>query len=295
MSDTRTWTGTTDGSFTTATNWSDDTAPITGDTAIVPKNATVDIDADLTNSTVDLAVFYVEDDCTIDIGTATQPLEIGLAASGVMDLAGTGTISLEVAGDLSTNTITVRACGTLYLAGNGGEELCDNLYITATSGDIYITWGNAQLAEIDNIYAIGGANLYIGDSVTKTGGGAITSITAAAGTIKCRSAVALVTSRGASYYQEAGAVALMHVYDGTTYYNGSGTLTTGHVYSDGEIDFTGNTYGVTVTTLNVYGSATVNDAYNAVAVGTIINFNGTSADTANVNFGTGRKITTGSI
>jgi len=69
------WQGAT-GAWSTATNWSLGTVPVTGDTVIIPAAATVSITSGLTQDLVNLLAMIIEPDCTIDIGLVGTPLYI---------------------------------------------------------------------------------------------------------------------------------------------------------------------------------------------------------------------------
>jgi hypothetical protein len=307
------WVGGTDGDWSDGTNWDTGSAPVTGDDVIIPRGAEVNITEGLAQSAVDLKSLTIEEGCSISIGTATSPLQIGRGAGGNITWGGTGTTYMQVAGDLSGGTFTARGAGTLYLASYSTEETIDTLNISG-SGTIYLAWKSDERAMIDTIRMSGTGSLYIGDGVTaatvptdfaflSAASGAVyahstlESCTVRGGTVTIYGSVrdALTVYAGTVYFNTGGVtVTGITMYGGTLYYNDDDTITTATLY-DGTIDFSANVYGCTVETVNIYGSATFNDPNNAVAVGTVFNFYGTDASTATVNFGQHRKITTADI
>lgn len=118
----KTWLGTTDGDWGTATNWDDGEVPEAGDDVIVPAGATVNI-AGSSDDAVALASVTVEDGCSITIGTEGTPLEIDLADSGTFNFGGTGVCHIDCSGADAVYTITNASTGAatgspgLYLVG----------------------------------------------------------------------------------------------------------------------------------------------------------------------------------
>lgn len=293
------WTGTTDGDWQNSTNYDPSSAdiPTTNDTVIVPKGATVAIDTNLENSTTDLAAFIVEEGCAIAIGTAANPLEIGLSTGAEVLLGGTGEIHVEFAGDATGAIMDVTGAGSdkLFISGYNSEEMCDTLNVKAPTGTVHVGWNPTETAQVDDIVKSGACTLKIGDSVTKTGGGAIDEVRSAAGTTYIESALTLLTQRGGTVYYDEGALATGTIYNGTCFYRSNGTLGAANIYTDGKLDLSKNAGSCTITAVDVHGEGEYDDPNNVAAVGTTIDFNGTASSKANVNFGANRRITTGNV
>ena len=275
----------------------------------------MDINEGLGQSAVDLNSLTIEDGCTINIGTATSPLQIRRAAGVSFTWGGTGTTYLQIAGDESGGTFYAKGAGTLYLSSYSNEETFDNLFVTGTSGTVYLAWKSDEYAKFDVIRMSGAGTLQIGTNVVDTTASQGASITMSAGTAYSWSAAgALYMRAGSITFYDIVPTQGVHIYGGTVYFTGSGggpitdiTMYGGSLYHnssatitaitqyDGTIDFSANAYGCTVTTADIYGDAVFNDPNNAVAVGTVFNFYGTDASNASVNFGVHRKITTADI
>ncbi len=296
------WRGTTDGDWTNSTNWdpSTDDIPVTNDTCIIPKGASVAIDTNLEQSAVDLERFIIEDGCGIAIGSAERPLQIGMSSGNtVFDLAGTGQIHIEVAGgSAGAAQINVTAAGTagLFLASYApsgtAEDMCDTLNIEAPLGSVYVGWNPPEKAEVSDIIKSGACTLYIGQDVVALDASPIEEIRNSAGIIYCKSGVDLITQRGGTHYQDRGGVSTATVYSGTFYFRGSDNLDAANIYTDGKVDFSLNPNTISSTAVELFGEAEWNDPNNVVAVASIFDFNGTDADKVTINFGADRRITT---
>ena len=76
---TRTWDSATAVAASTAAAWSTDTAPVTGDTAIIPSTSGLGnvLGADM--NAVELVKLVTSQGCRLDVGTSATPLIIGSA------------------------------------------------------------------------------------------------------------------------------------------------------------------------------------------------------------------------
>ncbi|WP_299075789.1 hypothetical protein, partial [uncultured Fretibacterium sp.] len=114
--DTRTWTGNgNDGKWSTATNWSDNTKPVTGDTAII-ESANVLVDAAEAAKVVRLG-----DGAKLSLSNA-----LTLDADGTLEATGNATVESSAAGGLTfttVNQVKVSAGKTLSLEATGGGTI----------------------------------------------------------------------------------------------------------------------------------------------------------------------------
>ena len=311
---TRTWLGGTSTDPTVAANWSGAAVPVNDDTVIVPASTAVAI-VGADQSAIDVAELIIEDGYEEDIGSRTTPWSLGRAAGADITWGGTGTAYLEIAGDNSGGDAFLRGSGTLYIASSGAEELIDDMYISSTSGTIYVGYKQGDAAEIDTIHITGAGTVYIGDAVTNTAADNGPAVYASAGTVYTRSKLATFSNRGATvtfsncvaptvtqesgtiYFTGAGGVAItaMTIYAGSVYYNSGDTITSLVIGNGGTVDFASNTRGCTVTAVEMYGAGVYRDTSGAVAVGTTLDLNYTALSTATVDVGPNRRITTGAV
>ena len=157
--DTRTWTGGGgDKKWSTPGNWSDSTAPVAGDTAIIGAGAAVEVDGAAANAKlVDLG-----EGATLTIKTDSLTLDNG----GELRASGNAIVTSGVAGGLTfdtTNKVAVSADKTLTLAAEGAGTIVGAAAALELSGagtlflktpvtaatDLKITDGSTLIVEAD--------------------------------------------------------------------------------------------------------------------------------------------------
>jgi len=253
----KSWVGTTNGNFGTATNWSDGAAPVNGDILDFNHLATRDVDAGLSTAltTVTLNVersfaykIGIRSGSTITPltlagGTLNMPRSTGsgfdsgspqvmvafgstAAVVNIEDSNADGDVASIPTVQVTGTSLTVKQSGgNLGLAVNPGE---------ATTVVFTITEGNGQTTP----------KLYIGEGVT------ITSGVANAGEVYDRSNNTRTSIRvsGATWEIAAtstGATTTMTIDEGRVIDNGSGNITT--LTARAEYDASGNPSGKTIT------------------------------------------------
>ncbi len=181
----RVWQG-TDGSWSTAANWSDTAVPITGDDVIIPATSTQAITSGLSQAAVDLHSLTVEEGYSKNIGTSTTSLNIGVGngTDPYVLHQGSGTLYLDLdsAGDITidapnwSNACTLDQTGASVfgspitvlrgklIAGStvDGNDASGQLYVSYRNniiGDAIVDWTGSDEPP-QSIYMNGGT-LYL--------------------------------------------------------------------------------------------------------------------------------------
>jgi len=308
MGDNCVWTGEAgDGVWKTNTNWVNDTAPGTGDAAVIPPDASVDIIGSTAGNSGNyenvIDIFKVEEGADINIGTrsnsTTDPLKLDFSGetNAKVILAGIGTMYLMLK---EAKKIIVKKAGTAPGTGQYATHILTEsstndteVFIDAEANEsIGIAPFAGESAEVKSI-TVNGGDLTIGDSVTQKDGTSAFDLTVNGGTVVNNSPVDTAQVNGGTLTQQDGAVATLKVYGGTCYYNSNDTITSCTVGAGGVLDFSQNTEGTTVTNIELYKGATLLDPYKVVTFTNGIDLHDCSLDDVTLDVGKDVKITIG--
>ena len=194
---TYTWTG-TNGTFSTAGNWTPSGPPTTGDTVIFDHNATRSIDG-ANQSAVLLASLVVTDAFSYAIGSAGTELQIGATSLEIGKPTGNGQSYSGPTGiylNTGTNANTTTIYGTGSTTPATGKDLV-HIRGVSTSNELTMQGGSvgiatnaaADTATVPTINVTGG-RLNIGTGAT------LTTVTIAGGTLVGRSAITTLNING---------------------------------------------------------------------------------------------------
>jgi len=289
MPATRIWSGASTGVFATADNWSDATAPVAGDTAIMPDGNIVAVaGAALYNEA--LAVFTVGPGYSGTIGSRTAGVISDLTIiPAIANLAGSGQAYINLA-SCTTCNVTSAAAGS------------------PTTGDYGLALSGATITtlniDLDNNQSVGVAALAgqtgtfttisIGGRGTVVLGSGLTTTTLAvsgSGTVYIRCAFTTFTISGTpTIYHESGAGTTLICQGGTFYANSTGTIGTTSIFAGATIKCTEGPQARVFTTINSYGG--LFDDSNKKATWTTLN---RYAGDETVKLGSNCKITRGTI
>lgn len=253
------WIG-TDGSYSTAANWSPANVPVNSDTVRIPAGGG-NISSGLNQSAVSLTAFIVEKGYTGTIGSSSGYLQIVTSrfefeGSGLsyVDL-GTSAISPQVFGTASGGTGTPG----LYLLGSALVTL------NVTGGSVGLAVGVGETSTVATArLALTGASLWLGTGVTLT----TWDNHAGDGIIRC-ALTTLNVYGGTVLTAEVGAITTVNVKGGTLTPNSTGTITTLNSYG-GSVDFRQSDAARTVTTTNKYKGGSININKEAVTYTTFV-------------------------
>jgi len=255
------WTGETDGDWGTATNWVADDMPEAGDTAIVPADASVNIDGS-DDTAVALDALIIEKGCTITIGSRANGVvtSLQLAFTGqtnsTVELAGTGLTYIDLTDPHSIHITAAAASpgtgqyGLNILCASDADNL-PTMNIACDTGESVGIAANANESSEVESFTITGGDVTVGDGVTDFDSAAVTSLTMSGGNVVCKSAIITTTITGGTLRHEVGAITTANVYGGTLYYNSITTLATVNVKDNGRLDFSEELRARTVTTTNL--------------------------------------------
>ena len=251
MADTRTWEGVTSGDWDTATNWSDDTKPVNGDSVIFNGGFDVAVTGDLDQSALTLVDVFIGDDYTKDLGnSAGDPLILGPTTKVIH--RGKGTLFLDQGNDITE--IVIAHTGVL-------STLAASLANTTGATLTRATISRGRVSLISSV-SLPTQNLIVaGDEVDLTVGGASVAI------VDFHQWGGLVTVDVAatqiiSAYVAGGLFVVTDIVDlttlnmsgGTVQYNDSAVMTTANLYG-GLLDLTQTRVEKTVTTVNLWPTA----------------------------------------
>lgn len=262
MANPRIWDGVAaDNGFATATNWSSDTTPITGDTAIIPglaASSTKNI-AGSNQSAILLAAFWVEPECKLNFGSRETYLQLD---ADYVYYYGEGTGYLQIA---NSTEIWVGAGA----AASSGNSYGVNLLGTANallvldpgeSNSVAVAAMGGETAAFTTILITTG-EITLGASVT------MTTLTVDGGTVTNSSDVTTLNLNGGTFRQQKNNPTTINATGGRLYYNSADVPTTVNLRKGSVLDASEDgraKTGWSATTVNLYEGATIYDPGNVL-------------------------------
>lgn len=247
---TRIWDGAaSDNTISTATNWSDDTAPGSTDSAVFPAlsaAATKDVNgADF--SAVLLVDLSFEYNCALNFGSRVTALHVD---ADYVDYAASGIAFLQI--DNST-AVRVTNCGSAGSTSTYGLSLtgASNALLIldpGAAGRVGVAAMGGETAAFTTIKVNSGI-VDVGDSVT------CTTMAVMGGQVKVYSSLTTYTQTSGTARINAGTPTTVNLYEGTLYYNSAAAAPTTVNLYDGSLDFSeaGSLADWSSVTLNWYG------------------------------------------
>jgi len=260
------------GKFDSALNYDGDAVHAANDTLVIPAALPSTVTIYGMDATANaLNQLDVEAGCGADIGSAENflQLDLGGAATNIANLAGTGSIFLDLDNATEIN-VTACATGGGPDAGTYGLNLkgLDNTELNFDPGSSSATCGfgalTADAAECST-FNVASGSLTIGSAVTKVNGADAVDINVAGGQVTCRSAAGVVKLRvgTADYTQDGGNITTLHAFSrGTVKCLQECTITTAHLGPQCHLDLTDGEGAVTLTNSTIYAGATITDPRN---------------------------------
>lgn len=154
----KTWNGSS-GDFSASGNWLPTGAPTSGDDLIFDGTSVNSVTSNLDQTSAgDFGSLVIDDDYTGSFGSGLNYLQIGVAASGLISLAGSGTIRL----DLGSSDVDVQVLdGSVYVKGSAIADLI------AMGGEVFIAGKTGDSASVTKIKAMG-STIEVSDQVTNS-------------------------------------------------------------------------------------------------------------------------------
>lgn len=213
--------------LTAAAAWSNGAAPTNGDTVIFPAQATLAPSSNLTGlSAVTVALWYVEDGCSIDLGKSGLPIQVGATnfvhfGSGSFYLSNQATANTSkilFAPTSDTAMMQVQGNSALWIwCTNGYTEISTNY---STSLGVFVTpvhTTDRPSVRISAAASVAGVEMNGGSVVVDSASG-LTSATVMGGTIQFLgvSGVALLLQMGGYVdYQSTATLSVAEIMRGT--------------------------------------------------------------------------------
>ena len=293
MPATRIWDSTSSTTFATAANWSADTAPVAGDTAIMPDGNTIGVAGFTPVYAQALAEFTTKPGYSGTLGSRTEGVISDLMIQAT-------TVNLAGSGQAYVNLTTVTTCNVTGAAAG-----------SPTTGDYGLALSGATITtlniDLDNNQSVGVAALAgqtgtfttinIGGKGTVVIGAGVTCTTLnvqGSGTVYQRASVANVNMTEGSpklYLQNATAISTkLLILAGTVYEESSGTKATVAIHEPGYARCLPGSRTWTATT--VYGLGGLDDSVKSVTFTNPIADYGLGT---NVRLGSNKTIARGTI
>jgi hypothetical protein len=259
------WTGASSGVFGTAGNWTGG-APGTGDTAIIPAYATVNIAGGAYATAFDKLI--VEPGCSITIGTNGTPLDVTFAGetNASVEFGGTGLTYLKTT---EAKTITVTSAAGSPSTGQYGFNLTTGdastnectLRVNASPGQsISVAANPGETAEIKTITMTGG-DVAVGASVTGKNGTDTVAFTVSGGTLVNKSPAGF-TQYGGDVYHKVGAIGAALIYGGEYHHMATEAATQIIAYDGGTVDLDQNIATKNISALLLEKGGTIKNMLN---------------------------------
>lgn len=244
------WQGTTNGTWSTTTNWSLGSIPANGDTVYLAGN--VAITGGLSTGLTGINLI-VDPGYTGTIASSAAYLSLACAS---FNFAGTGNAFIDLGSSAITASVTQTGTGTatsaaLYLKGSA-------LSVLAVSGTCSVALAglDGETSTVTTARVAGAqAKLLLGAGVTLT----TAQVSAGALTVNC-AATTLNIYSGACTTNGTGAITTVSIFQGTAQLNSTGTITTLNANA-GTVDFTKFPVARTVSAIKL-GTGGVNLSYD---------------------------------
>ncbi len=253
------WIG-TDGSYSTAGNWSPTNAPVAADVVFIAGTGTV-ISSGLDQSGVSIDGFIVEN-FSYAIGKRNEFLQVALGSGDRFEFDGTGQSYIDV-GSSAVSPIIKRTARNTNVGG---------LFLKGSAlATVDVLGPNATVNLIDATVTT--VNIHSGCTVFVDEDSTVTTLNNMGGTVIIEGYVATLNNRaGATTYNGSGssAVTKIDVTGGSVVSNTTRTTTAADI-TGGTLDYAQSNASRTVTTLNYYGGTVA--GFEHVAV-TTLNTNG---------------------
>jgi hypothetical protein len=269
MPATRIWDGASNSVFATAGNWSADTAPVAGDTAIMPDGNIVAVTGFTPVYAQALAEFTAKAGYSGALGSRTagvisdvmiQATTVNLAGSGVayvnLTTVTTCNVTGAAAGTPTTGSYGLALSGATITTLNIDLEANQSVGVAALAG---------QTSTATTIAIDGYGTVVLGEGLTTT-----TITIAGSGTVYIRCAFTTLTVSGTpTIYHESGAGTTLVCQGGTFYANSTGLVGTTSIYPGAVVKCTDGPQARTFTTISNYGG--LFDDTNKLATWTTLN------------------------
>ena len=261
------WDGSTDGDWGTAANWSDG-VPATGDIAIIPSDAMVNIaGSDETASPFDQLV--VEEGCAITLGSATAYLQLSMSGETACsaELWGEGQTYMDI---VEAKAIRVYHAAASPGAGQFGLNLKGltatnnpTLDVMCSSGESVGIAANAgEAGEYASIRVTGG-DVTIG-TVTESDGATAPDVVVSGGDVVTESPMGAVDVLGGVVNHYGGAITTLTIQDATFYQRGVGTITNCIQYAGSTLDASKDLRARTITNHTMGPQSTLVDPQKTI-------------------------------
>ncbi len=239
----KTWLGTTDGTYTTAGNWKEGSAPGAGDDVRVSADAVNGIDGSDQSATA-IGDFIVEDGFTLGIGSSGTDLKIDPNRfeyhGGGSNAAYIHLHSAAIAATVTNSPTASTGKRGLYLQGSALTT------VSISGGSVGLASRHNESATITTVRVVGNkADVWCGEGLS------LTTLDVLAGKARLRCAATTVNVDGGELTtEEEGAVTTMNVAAGTVTSNSTGTIGTLNI-NGGKVSFLESGQSRTVTTIKV--------------------------------------------
>jgi hypothetical protein len=301
------WDGSESGVWDLAGNWDTAAVPGTGDVAVIPADATVNI-AGASGDEAAIDGLVVEPGCSITIGTKAQPLELTFASetNATVDLAGTGTTFLKLT---EAKAIRITAAAVSPGTGQFGLNLTGvsttnenpiDIVCPADSHSIGIAANAGEIMEAQYISVSGGTvtigNIAQGEAcVEEKDGSTAPDMTIQGGTVNSYVNVGAVVLSGGTLTQHRGTITSLTASGGTYNDNSTGTVSTILASGSTVLDWRGGLEGKTVTACDIGTGVSVHDPSGIVTWTAGIDLIRCGVDDVTLNLGDHIRITRGSV
>ena len=260
---TKIWTGETNNTYATSTNWVNNSAPGSADDVFIQGSVNID-GADQSGTAI--GSFTVLPGYTGTIGGLETVLQIDTNA---FDFSGQGISYIDLGGSTPNGTtLNVRDTAIPGVSGQAGLYLD---LLSSTGIVLNVTKGYVQTPRHGDTAKI--ATVNVGHETSpgsdaygslKTGLTIDTGINVLGGLVELGVNAGVVTVAGGALIHKAGTITTLNMRGGTAILKSTGTITTLNAQS-GSVDYSQDGLSKTVTTLNAYGASIRLDP-NAVTV-----------------------------
>lgn len=292
--------------WSTPANWSTGTVPDTGDHVVI-ENSAVDILYGINQDGITLGSLTIAASFTGKIGLPKinsggyaeyRPDYLAIGATTVTIGDGVGSGSGRIKLDTGTGQTTLNVRGMANTIEPGVEALLWKG--THASNSVQVSRGSVGIAVFAGESAtvatlsVGYRSNQASDSSVKCGGNAtLTTVNQSGGFLTIASNAATITMTAGELTITAGAFTTINIRGGKVIYKSTGTASSVTVGKGGELDFTQDMRGRTITSLDLSAGATLRDPFKTVVFTNGIDIEAVGVEDVTLQLGKHIKVSRG--
>lgn len=253
--------------YSNVLNWEGGVLPVTGDDMVIDYAVVDEIQHDLDQSGTTLNSITI-DSATAEVGLARTTENYPEYRRQFLRIGASKIVVRNCYGPVKIDTGSTQTELIVHASGTGESELAVQWQGTHASNKATINGGNVglgayrgQTSTLNSLKISGSStSVTVGPDVT------LTTVDKHSGTLTVSADITTLNQRGGRTTVQDADVGTLLALDGTLYFNSDGTITTATAGGRATLDFSQDARAKTITTLSMFGRATLNDPARTVTI-----------------------------